>query len=359
MAAEDRPTRDYLSFAQQAAAEPESFDLFALVRGLAARSPDKLPVGTSKLPSQDIVRLNQVPHMVFPGPSIKEVTIREAQAHLGGYWLGLTGPMSPLPLHLTEYAVFERKYADQHPFSDFLDLIAGRFLQLFYRSWEVTQAAVQADRPESDEFARQVAQLTGAQEGANANSAFTPSLRLHYAGLFASRRSAGAIEGGLHHLLGLPVEVHEFRPNFAQIAAFDQTSLGRRHSRIGDAVLGRRAFFITNTFEVRITARSMAQFKQLQPGSALFRLVGETLDALGPSELEWYVTLALPSEQVRGVRLDGTSRLGWSSWLGDGEPAGGSRGGALRSDVHLRRSAALRGRPANDVDEQVVATGGK
>ncbi|MEE4207124.1 MAG: type VI secretion system baseplate subunit TssG [Erythrobacter sp.] len=359
MAAEDRPTRDYLSLAQQAAAAPESFDLFALVRGLSARAPEKLPVGTSKLPSQDIVRLHQVPHLVFPAPTIKEVTIRDGRPHLGGYWLGLTGPMSPLPLHLTEYAVFERRYADQHPFGDFLDMIAGRFLQLFYRSWEVTRPAVQADRPDSDQFSVHVAQLTGAQEGADEDSAFTPALRLHYAGLFASRRSAGAIEGALRHLLGLPVAINEFRPNFAPVLPADQSSLGRRHSLIGEAVLGRRAFFISDTFEVRITARNMAQFERLQPGTRLFRLVGETLDALGPSELEWYLTLALPSAEVRGVRLDGKNRLGWSSWLGDGKAGDGSGGGAERGDVHLRRSAMQRGRPANDVSDRVVATGGK
>ena len=337
MATEDRQTRAYLEFAENAAKKPRRFGLFAFVRGLAARAKDKPPVGRSKLPEQDIVSLRQIPHTHFPAPTLGEITLKEGRADAGGYWLGLTGPMSPLPLHFTEFAAYEKRYAKQHPFGDFLDLLAGRFLQLFYRAWAVSQPAVQADRPEHDRFASYVDQLTGATEGAGVHNAFPAVARLHYAALFASRRSAGSIEGGLAHLPGLPVELREFSPVMRDIAPSDQTRLGVQHHRLGDAMMGQRVYMVTDNFEVRITARDITEFRQLQPGGGMFNVAAEALDALAPSHLEWSMTLCLPQSKVEPARLDGQARLGWSSWVGtDPEMAANDD---LRSDVHLRRSA--------------------
>lgn len=336
MAAEDRQARAYLTFAQRAAETPRKFSLFAFVRGLSARAIDKPPVGSSKLPSQDLVRLHQIPHTHFPAPTLDEVTVDKGRANAGGYWLGLTGPMSPLPLHLTEFASYERKYAKKRPFNDFLDLIAGRFLQLFYRAWAVSQPAVQADRPGDDRFASYVDHLTGATQGAGPGSAFPPLARLHYAALFASKRSASAIEGGLRHLLGLPVELREYQPVERVIEPADQTRLGVQHHRLGDALVGSRAVMVTDSFDVRITARNITEFRQLQPSGGLFRVAAEALDALTPSHLEWSITLCLPQVEVEPARLDGRSQLGWSSWVG--KPVNDD----IRADVHLRPAALAR-----------------
>lgn len=340
MATEDRQTRAYLEFAQKAAEKPKLFGLFALVRGLAARAMDKPPVGRSKLPEQDIVQLRQIPHTEFPAPTLGEIGFKGDQAEAGGYWLGLTGPMSPLPLHFTEFAAYERRYAKQHPFGDFLDLLAGRFLQLFYRAWAVSQPAVQADRPEHDRFASYVDRLTGAMEGSDAHSPFPAVARLHYAALFASRRSAGAIEGGLGHLIGLPIDLQEFSPARHELDKADQTRLGVQHNKLGEALLGGSVFLVTDNFEVKITAGDISEFRQLQPDGGMFKVAADALDALAPSHLEWTITLCLPQSKVEPARLDGQARLGWSSWVGtDSEMAANDD---LRSDVHLRRSAMKR-----------------
>ncbi|QUL36769.1 type VI secretion system baseplate subunit TssG [Erythrobacter sp. JK5] len=337
MAAEDRHPRAYLTFAEKAAKVPKRFSLFALVRGLSARAMDKPPVGRSKQPNQDIVRLKQIPHTHFPAPTLGEVDIREGRAEAGGYWLGLTGPMSPLPLHFTEFAAYERRYAKTRPFGDFLDLLAGRFLQLFYRAWAVSQPAVQADRPEHDRFASYVDRLTGATEGSHERSAFPSVARLHYAALFASRRSAGAIRGGLAHLLDLKVGLREFVPVLQRIEPGDQTRLGTQHNRLGEAVIGSRAYLVADNFEVKIHARDLGDFRRLQPDGALFRVAAEALDALAPSHLEWSITLCLPQSKVEPARLDGNARLGWSSWVGTDPKMAANDD--VRTDVHLRRSA--------------------
>ena len=333
MAAKNRQTASYLAFLKKAAETPRKYNLFALVRGASSRASEKPRVGMSKQPSQDIVNLRQIPHVHYPAPTLDAINVEEGKVIADGYWLGLTGPMSPLPLHLTEFAVYERRYAKKHPFSDFLDLLAGRFLQLFYRAWAVSQPHVQADRPENDHFASYISRLSGADEGADADSAFPSAARLHYAALFASRRSAASIEGGLAHLLGMKVHVTEFVPRWRAIEGDDQTRLGQCHNMLGDAMLGKSILQVSDCFEARIIAKNIQEFRQLLPSGGLFPVASEALTAFAPSHLEWTMKLCLPQSDVPPAQLDGMSQLGWSSWVGT------AANDTERSDVHLTRRA--------------------
>lgn len=338
MAAEDRPQEHYLSFLKRIADSTRRFSLFAALRGLEARAPDKPPIGLSKLPEQDIADLRQIPHMQFPASTLGKVEQRRGRAVLAGYWLGLTGPMSPLPLHINEFALYEERYAKKRPFGAFLDILAGRFLQLFYRAWSSSQPAAQADRLGDNRFAEYVAALSGAGEGADENSAFPAIARLHYAALFASRRSAGAIEQGLGHLLGMPVSVAEFQPRWRDIAMADRTQLGRQFSTLGDALLGSRVLQVSDAFSVRVKVPDLPRFHELLPTGRLFPIASEALTALAPGHLEWDLSLRLPNEIAPPARLDGRTPLGWASWLG--EPARRSGAPTSNSDVHLRKQTS-------------------
>ena len=333
MAAQNRQTSSYIAFLKRAAEIPQKFNLFALLRGASARATDKPPVGMSKQPSQDIVELRQAPHVHYPAPTLTNIALKKDKVVVDGYWLGLTGPMSPLPLHLTEFAVYERRYAKKHPFSDFLDLLAGRFLQLFYRAWADSKPHAQADRLEDDRFANYVSKLSGADEGADATSAFPATSRLHYAALFASRRSAASIEGGLAHLLGMPVEVTEFVPRWRDIEADDRTRLGSQHNRLGDAILGQKMLQVTDCFEAKILANNIHEFRQLLPSGHLFPVAAEALTAFAPSHLEWIITLSMPTKDAPATSLDGMAQLGWSSCLGNATTD------TKQNDIHLGRHA--------------------
>lgn len=336
MAAEDRPPAHHLSFLADAASETKRFGLFPIARGAEARAPDKPRIGRARRPSQSIVDLAQVPTLAFPDSTLTDVEVKGGRARVSGHWLGLTGPMGPLPQHMTEFAAFERRYAKQQPFGRWLDLLAGRMLQLFYRAWGDSQPAVQADRPEDDRFAEQVSLLTGASEGAGAHDPLPARARVHYAALFASRRSASGIEDALTHLLGQEVKILEFQPRWRAIEAEDQTRLGRQFSSLGDeAMLGGRARVASDAFRVVIRARSRADYDALLPSGSRFRILARALDAFAPGHLEWDVALEVEAKDLEPARLDGRVRLGWAGWLGT-PPAS-----AVRRDAHLRRPTRL------------------
>ncbi|WP_425229593.1 type VI secretion system baseplate subunit TssG [Sphingomonas sp.] len=334
MAAADRPPPQHLTFLQRAAEQVRRYGMFPLVRGAEARAPGQPRIGRARLPAQNTVDLAQVPGLAFPDATIEEVEIRFGRPTLHGRWLGLTGPMGPLPTHLTEFAYYERRYANARPFGRWLDLIANRMLQFFFRAWGDSQPTVQADRPDDDRFAHYLGTLTGAAEGVGERTLFPAKARLFYAALYASRRSAVGIEDALGNLLRQPVRVLEYQPRWRDIERDDQTRLGRSFARLDEGVvIGSRTRVASDAFRVAIRAGSMAEYERLLPTSARFAIASEALDSFAPSHLEWDIMIEMAERHARPAALDGRTQLGWTGWL---KPGSGTN---IRSDAHLTRRA--------------------
>jgi type VI secretion system protein ImpH len=329
--------------------------LFAIVRQLEARAQGKPRLGRAKRPEHSIVDLAQEPILGFAQSTLAKVEPRQGRMRLRGYWLGLTGPMGPLPTHLTEFTHYERLYADKHPFGDWLDMLAGRMLQMFYRAWADSQPAAHADRPGDDRFAGWLAALSGAMEGAHEDSAFFPRARTHYASLFSGSRSAVAIEDGLSHLLRQPVRVIEYIPKWRAFEPEDQSRLGSAFNILGgDVVLGRSVFSASDAFRVVVRAESYRDYQSLLPGGERFAVAAEAIEAFKPSHLEWDLCVEIDDADAPPARLDGRARLGWTGWMKRPTPPrlqtrrGAEPGsGIIRADAHLRKTSITRRRPAS------------
>ncbi len=263
------------------------------------------------------------------------IEITDGRAVVSGYWLGLTGPMGPMPLHVTEIAAYERLYGKTYPMGRFLDLLAARMLQYFYRAWADTQPAAEAERPGDDKFAAYLAAMSGAGEGVSDRAAFPARARSHYAGHFASRRSASSLQDTLEHLLRQQVRIKEYQPRWRRVEAGDETKLGGSFASLGrDAVLGGSVWGVTDAFRVVIRCDDMRAYEQLLPTGPKFAIATEALDALSPGHLEWDIELEIDEFDLPGARLDGRSRLGWTGWLAPPKRRG------MRANAHLGRHAA-------------------
>lgn len=329
--------------------------LFAVLRHAEARAP-KLPrIGRARRPEESIVDLAQQPSMGFADATLQAIEFRNGRPQLRGYWLGLTGPMGPLPTHLTEYAYYERRYSDKHPFGDWLDFISGRMLQLFYRAWAESQPAAQADRPGDDRFAQWLGALSGAMDGSNEDNAFFARARTHYAALFAGSRSAVALQDALSHLLMQHVRVVEYIPKWRNFEPDDQGRLGRSYATLGgDAVLGHSVYSASDAFRVIVRAADFAAYKSLLPGGDRFAVAAEAIEAFKPTHLEWDLCVEIDDAEVPPARLDGRSQLGWTGWIKQkaAPRLAGKRGARpvpsthIRADAHLRKSSMKRRKPA-------------
>jgi type VI secretion system protein ImpH len=338
MAAPDGPASDHLRFLAEAAGSARRWGFFPLVRGAEARARGLPRVGRSRAPAQNVADMAHAPRLDFPGATLDAIEPAPGgRMRVRGTFLGLTGPMGPLPIHLTEFAWYERRYGDKQPFGRWLDLLTDRMLQFFYRAWADSQPAAHADRPEDDRFADYLAALSGAREGAATDGAFPAAGRLHYAGVFASRRSAASIQDGLQHLMRTPVRIREFIPRMREIEPEDRTRIGGTgaYATLGrDAVLGGRVLTLDDTFRVVVRARDLAEYETLLPGGSRFAAACEALEAFKPSHLDWELEVEVAELKAGAVQLGRKGRLGWSSWaLGKTETT------RIRADARLRRRA--------------------
>lgn len=346
MARAHRSPSDHLSYFARAAQQVRRLGPLALLRGAEARAPHLPRIGEAKLPAQDIATLTHTPALAFPAATLDDIRVEGGRARVAGQWLGLTGPMGPMPLHLSEFAVYERRYSRKRPYGDFLDVLAGRMLQLFYRAWAATSPAASADRPADDAFGDYIAALTGARDGARVDSAFPPRARLRHAALFASPRSAGGLQDALADLLRVPVRIREFMPRWRDVEPGDDTQLGGRLAGLGQgAMAGRRVRTWQDAFRVVITIRDARAQAEFLPGGRRYALLVAALDAFAPPHLEWDVELAVATEVIRPARLGGGARLGWSGWTGQPAPGG------IRTDTRLGPSAR---RLANTLSKETM-----
>lgn len=359
MAGTDRAQADDLIDWPALAQQLRSSGLFSVLRHAEAQRAALPRIGTAKRPGDSIVDLAQEPAMGFADSTLTAMEMRHGRPQLRGYWLGLTGPMGPLPNHLTEFAYFERRHAKSRPFGDWLDVLAGRMLQRFYRAWAESQPTAHADRPHDDRFAAWLGALSGAMEGARENDAFFPRARTHYAAVFAGPRSAISLQDGLSHLLGQPVRVQEYIAKWRSFEPEDRTCLGRNFATLGsDAVLGSKVYSAADAFRVIVRASDLRTYQSLLPGGERFAVAAEAIEAFKPSHLEWDLCVEIADEDAPPLRLDARSRLGWSSWMkkSGAKPLqlGSSRKRAkpaeqptaIRADAHLRKTSLRRRKPA-------------
>ena len=342
MATKSGAASKHLSYLAQVAKAPKRYGVFPVLRAAEARAKDLPRISESRLPSQNIVDLNQTPLLSHPASTLESIEIKGERAHVNGYWLGLTGPMGPLPLHLSEFSLNERRYGQKHPFGRFLDMLAGRMLQFFYRAWADSQPVAHADRPDDDRFGKYLAALSGAGENVPADAAFPARARLHYASLFASHRSAAGVQDALTHLLGTPVRLIEFLPRWRDIEPGDRSRLGPPGGFNGlgaDSVAGSSVRAYTDAYRVVVRARTFAEYESFLPTGAQFKIAAEALDAFTPSHLEWELEVELDEREARPARLDGRTRMGWTSWMA---PSGA---GGVRAEARLgRRARRMAGR---------------
>jgi len=318
MATANGPASDHLSFLRSAAQSARNYGFLALLRWAEARAPALPRVGRSRFPYQNVADLAHAPTLDFPGATLEGIEwTSSGRARVRSFFLGLTGPMGALPLHLTEFAHYERKYSKARPFGRFLDVLTDRMLQFFFRAWADSQPAVQADRVDDDRFAAYLAAITGTPPNLPAH-ALPLRARLHYAGLLVARKNPAVIQDFLTHLLRTPVSVREFVPRWRTIERTDRTTIGARgrFNRLGEgAVLGARTLAVDDTIAVIIRTQSISDYEKRLPTEAEFAIAAEALATIVPEHLEWQLVLDIDEREARPATIGRTSRLGWSSWL--------------------------------------------
>lgn len=320
MAAQDRSTHDDLIGRLQA--EPYRFGFYHALRLVESRNADAPGFGRSRRASQDPLRLGQAASLSFAGSTLAGIQeAAEARpARLLQYFHGLFGPNGPLPIHLTEYAMERRLSYHDPTFERFCDIFHHRLLSLFYRIRANAEPALCEDRPEHNRFRTYVGALIGlGTKAIRHQDAASDESRLFHAGHFANQKhSPGGLLGIVSQQFTMPVELHEFEPEWLELPAESRLYLGRSHStgRLGvNTVIGERSFERQFRFALVFGPLTRNQFEALlpdQPAPARLAALVRTFVGL---EFSWEYRVVVREEEVPVTRLGRYGQLGWSSWL--------------------------------------------
>jgi type VI secretion system protein ImpH len=233
-------------------------------------------------------------------------------------FLGLYGPASPMPNHVTEDIL--QNGADGEQVRDFLDLFHHRLISFVYRAWERVRPHLLFNPDGSDAFTRRGLSFVGlGTTGAAEKLPMAPVPLLRAAGLFSDqRRSAAGLTGLLRdRLAGVGVEVESCVETRVALPQDAQALLGRS-GRLGeDARLGETVADLTGTFRVSLGPLTPERFRGLLPDrEELARLVA-LIRFYAPDALGFSLRLLLRGNEAPPLRLspEADLPLGRMSWL--------------------------------------------
>lgn len=302
---------------------PYKYDFFALLRAIECACPDRMRLGQATRPVDEPIRLGQEAALAF-APSTLAYALPGADGlppRIGVHFLGAWGPNGPLPIHLTEYARDRQRNANDPTLVRFLDVFHHRILALFYRGWANGQPTVSRDRPESDRFVTYVGSLLGIGSPAVQNrDAFADTAKLYYAGRFAGQtRNAEGLKAIVADFLRLPTDLEEFCGEWTPLQESERWRVTRTAfaGALGvSTILGARAWQRQTKFRLAFGPLKEHEFRSLLPGSPRLRRLQALVRNYVGDSLNWDVRLFLDKRVAQPLRLDGITRLGWTSWLG-------------------------------------------
>lgn len=298
--------------------KPWNSGFISLMRAIAARYPGLPAQGTALLPSQEPYRLGQVASMIFPPREIAALSDEGQRLKIALYSLGVWGPNSVLPLHLSEQA-YVHTSRQEEGLNDFTDIFHHRALSLFYRAWFLCQDTATLDNPQEELFSFYIGSLSGCDPKEMAPQPLPVHARLAASPhLIREARDPSGLLDSLRHYFSLPIQLQEFTLQWISLTAADQTRLGDPHSacRLGDgAILGDTVPDIQHKFQLVLGPLTLSQYLSLTPWGPDLPVLREWVRCFIGVEYSWEIRLLLAADQVPLADLSGKHQMGYAAWL--------------------------------------------
>ena len=247
-----------------------------------------------------------------------------AKAHeVEAAFVGLVGPLSPLPPFYTEVVLREQRRRN-HGMRAFLDLFLGRIVDLFVYAFEKYRLPSGVARHGVDGATPLISVLyaaIGLGLPSRRGRLLIPDFQLlPCAGLLAREvRSAAGLAILLTGELGLPIRIEPLQPRWLRIETEEQSRLTQdgHFSRLGiDAVAGARTLDVSSTFRVVVGPLDYTTFEQLAPSSDMMTRLVELVRFYADPGLDFDVQVILAKQEIPEARLGAVApQLGWNAWL--------------------------------------------
>jgi type VI secretion system protein ImpH len=335
--------------------KPGDFSLFQAIYVLESLSSHRGSIGTFAKPSQEGIKLGNVPSLGFPASQIEYVESIARDEHniyrIATSILGLYGINSPLPLHYTAMLV---SFQDDDTITrdrvrGFLDLFNHRILSLAYR---VDSYRLIAQNPGNCVFENDILKLLGMSEpGESIESVHRLGMIARHRHLVSQSRSSGSLRIWLQYLFpGILLNIEEFSSQWVRIPEEQLASIGRVNCSLGGGTAGATSSAIIGdsiceretNFRLAVGPMKWDVFLRFLPSKPDLEDLVEAVRQFVPDWLSFDVSLKLLGSDCRYLQvcLDGeTSKLGFTAGLFN--DSGAQDDLMLVLDVHLTGGAEL------------------
>ena len=246
----------------------------------------------------------------------------ERPGRLAQRFFGLLGPQGPMPLHFTEFVLERQKRYHDPTFGRFLNLFNHRMLSLFYRAWANNEPTVSFDRPATDRFTDYVASLQGlGMASLKQRDSIPDQIKYYFCGHFAGlSKTLEGLQTVITGYFGIPCTINEFVGCWSAVPARDRFRLGvdpDTASLGSSAVLGSTVWSAGQTLQLRLGPLNYSDYCSFLPGSQRLEQLAAIVRNYVGDEFGWDVCLVLKQPEVPALQLNGSSQLGWTSYLGE------------------------------------------
>lgn len=322
MAAESRPETHSLTLIEALQKWPYGFDFYVAARRFEAQHPEKPRFGTSQKAAEDPIRFCQKPSLRFEPSTVVEYRHAGERSpnRLFTAFLGLLGPMGPMPLHITEYVRERELHHADSTLARFMDVFNHRVISLFYRAWMVNQQAVCFDRPEQDRWLAYVGSIIGIAMPHLRNRDAVPDLaKLHYSGRLACQtKHAEGLRAILEDFFGVRTEIEQFVGQWLELPKENQLRLGesRMTGLLGQtAIVGSKIWECQQKFRIKMGPMGFKDYQRLLPGGRSLKRLHDWVRNYVGDQLGFEVQLILKAAEVPKLQPGKIGQLGWSTWM--------------------------------------------
>lgn len=340
MASQDRRASDRVNLLHTLHDRASHFDFHAVMRRLESLNRHLPRWGEALRPSDEPVRLGQVPSLAFQASQLASFDLADdiRPARLWVNFLGLLGANGPLPLHLTEYVRSRLRHSGDPTLTAFLNIFNHRILVLFQRAWSMARPTVALDRSEQNAFDAYAGALMGiGLPELQHRSSVHDHAKFYYLGrLSPAVKNAEGLRAILNDYFGYPTQIEEFVGEWLDLPEESRWRLGwsAEVSKLNDStILGKRVWRCDHKFRVVLGPLESDDFRALLPGNPQLEHLKAMVRAYTGDEYEWDLRLILAENASRQVKLAAGDRLGL--WTQLGKTARGAR----RDDVIIHPSS--------------------
>jgi type VI secretion system protein ImpH len=301
-------------------ARARQHSLFAILRWVDAKNPNKPLLGRGLRLKDDVVRLCSQPNLSFQATEINciEDHPTEPVSIIRHFIHSLLGPNGPLPLGLTEQVLEVSNGVNRR---DFLDIFHHRMNCLLYRAWAEAEPVIGLDRMSGNKpsFPSRVAAVSGYLHAweTGAEDDLSIHFKLHHAGQFSRTvRTAAELKQLLQACLGLPCSIHQNVRQMLTLEDEDVVILGKKECRLANNfTLGKRVPDVQFGFLLVLGPLTQEEYDRFdtQKTQLIPQLHALIRNWLG-LQYNWAIQLNIKSTSARPFRLGQGVRLGFDTW---------------------------------------------